>query len=276
MATGLEAYGLVLLALSVGVVTLLVGVLVSAGRERGIAIAAAVMCKVLLVLAVAFMFAFPDLSQFEGKSLTYRAILYPTLAFSIPVGYMLGGQRGTYPLLFDVCLTFALSFDIASNDLHWYGTWRHWDDAVHFWNSFPIMVLIFGSLLAIERAGTIRLGCWGRFVFAFCIYALIHTLWEMEEFALDRFLGTNLQPGGMEEASRNNLAGLIAALMSGALFLRWHRIDALDAMLAAPLLRFVENLRHRGARPALMQTVEAAATHTSSGPAAGPGERLGG
>ena len=242
---GVELYGEVLLVFAIVVLTLLVGTLLSAGREYRLAIPAAVGAKLLILLAVVFMFAFPDLSQFEGKSLTYRAVLYPTLAFLIPAGYVLGGRRDRYPMLADICLTFALSFDIVSNDLHWYGTWLHWDDIVHFWNSFPIMVLIVGGVMALEHSGRIRLGFWGAFIFAFCIYALMHSLWEMEEFALDRFAGTNLQPGGMEEASRNNVSSLTAALLSTGLFLWWRRLGALEPELAAPLAGLVRAVRKR-------------------------------
>jgi hypothetical protein len=149
-------------------------------------------------------------------------------------------------LLFDLCLTFALTFDIVSNDLHWYGTWLHWDDNVHFWNSLPIMVVIVGALLALESAGRVRLGFWGAIIFAFCIYALIHSLWEMEEYALDRYAGTNLQPGGMEEATRNNMSSLLAALLTTGVFLWWRRLGALESELAAPLSEFVANVFKRG------------------------------
>jgi len=242
---GVEVYGEVLLALSIVVLTLLVGALCTAGANRRLAIVASLAAKLLILLAVGFMFAFPHLSQFESKSLTYRAILYPTLAFAILIGYLARGRRGPFPIIFDLCLTFAVSFDIVSNDLHWYGTWEHWDDIVHFWNTIPIMVLIFAGLLAMEYSGRIRLGFWGCFIFAFCIYALIHTLWEMEEFGLDRFAGTNLQPGGMEEASRNNLAGLVAGLLSAALFLWWRRITALESQLAAPLADYMRTVMRR-------------------------------
>lgn len=248
---GIEIYGEVLLAVFALVLAGLVGALASGGIDRLMTLSASLLAKALLILAVIFMFAFPELSQFEGKSLTYRAVLYPTLAFGPVILFVWRGRNGPFPVLWDLCLTFALVFDIVSNDLHWYGTWLHWDDAVHFFNTLPIMVIILGGILALESAGRIRLGFWGCFIFAFCIYSLIHGLWEMEEFALDRFAGTNLQPGGMEEASRNNVAGLVAGLLSAGLFLWWRRTGALEDQLSAPLAGFVGRVRH-GPQAAIM------------------------
>jgi hypothetical protein len=244
---GIEVYGELLLAVSVVVLAGLIGALASGG-ERQVTLATLLLAKVLLILAVVFMFAFPELSQFEGKSLTYRAILYPSLAFGPSLLFLWRGRGGPFPLLWDLCLTFALVFDIVSNDLHWYGTWLHWDDAVHFFNTLPIMVFIFGGMTALESSGRIRLGLWGCFVFAYCIYALIHGLWEMEEFALDRFAGTNLQPGGMEEATRNNVAGLVAGALSAPLFLWWRRLRCLERHLSDPLAGYVSLVRHGGRR----------------------------
>jgi hypothetical protein len=231
---GVEAYGLVLLSLSIIVVSLLAGVIVSAGRILRLAMTTDFAAKVLLGLAVVFMFAFPHLSQFEGKSLTYRAILYPTLAALPTVVWWRKGRRAPFPWVTDTLLTFALVFDIVSNDLHYYGSWLHWDDGVHYANSVPILVLMFVAVQALEVHGKVRLGFWGAFIFAFCIYTSVHALWEMEEFALDKFLGTNLQPGGMEEASRNNVAGVLGGATALPLLLWWNRARALRDRVVLP------------------------------------------
>ena len=194
-----------------------------------------VAAKATLLIAVAFMFAFPDLSQFENKSLTLRAVFYPLLALAPYAANRLRGANGRFPVVLDLCLSFAMAFDIVSNDLHWYGRWTHWDDFVHFVNSVPLMVLIIAPLLALERRGTIRLGFWGAAVFALMIYTSAHAVWEMYEFSMDRFTGTELQPGGMEEATRNNVAGLVGSFAAVALLWWWQRLRALDEMVVEPL-----------------------------------------
>ncbi len=245
---GITVYGGVLLALFIAVTATLVGTLVAAGRDRSLLISGWALAKVLLLLSVVFMFAFPDLSQFEGKSLTYRAVLYPTLGYLPMALYAWRGRPGPFPFVLDFCLTFALTFDIVSNDLHWYGTWLHWDDTVHFFNTFPIMILVTAVFLSLEHVGRIRLGFWGCFFFAFCVYALVHSLWEMEEFALDRFLGTNLQPGGMEEATRNNIAGLVASMLTAAILLWWRRLGELEARVSAPFGEYAGRVRRGRSR----------------------------
>lgn len=245
---GVETYGLVLLALSIAVVSGLAAVIVSAGRLPRVAVATDLAAKVLLGLAVVFMFAFPHLSQFEGKSLTYRAILYPTLALLPLAIWLWHGRRQPFPWIFDGLLTFALVFDIVSNDLHYYGTWLHWDDGVHYANSVPILILLVISVMAFEEHGRIRLGFWGAFIFAFCIYTSLHAGWEMEEFALDRFLGTNLQPGGMEEATRNNLAGLLGGITAIPVLLWWSHDGSLRETVVRPFAGlFGRNLSLRAA-----------------------------
>ncbi len=60
----------------------------------------------------------------------------------------------------------------------------------------------------------------------------------MEEFSADRFLGTNLQPGGMEEATRNNIAGIAGALIGIACMAWWRHLQLLNSALVVPLDRF--------------------------------------
>ena len=66
--------GSAILVLFVGTTSLGAGACASP-RGSGLAAAAALLAKLTLVVAVVFMFVFPDLSQFEAKSLTWRAIL---------------------------------------------------------------------------------------------------------------------------------------------------------------------------------------------------------
>lgn len=228
-------YGLTLMATFLLVFVLCCGVWATGGAQPQLTFVANLLVKAALLLAVVFMFAFSDLSQFEGKSLTYRAILYPLLAFLVPFLYFAKRLGRIYPGVFDLSLSFALTFDIVSNDLHYYGTWLHWDDFVHFFNSIPIMIVIAGPILALERRGRIALGFPLAVVFALTIYISLHALWEMEEFLLDRFAGTNLQPGGMEEATRNNLASMGGALVGIGLLVWWKMKGTLDSGLVVPL-----------------------------------------
>ena len=94
-------------------------------------------------------------------------------------------------------------------------------------------------LLAIERRGRIRLGFWGASAVGLAVYAALHNQWEINEFLMDRFAGTELQPGGMAEATRNNLwivAGSVAAICP---LLYWKREGALDRAFVEPLVALI-------------------------------------
>jgi hypothetical protein len=242
------ALGLVVMGWFFAGVALTCGSLAGAGRERTLTAVGNASIKVTLLIAVIFMFAFPDLSQFENKSLTLRAVFYPLLALAPYALYRVRGAAGRFPTVLDLCLSFALTFDIVSNDLHWYGRWTHWDDFIHFVNSVPLMVLIVAPLLLLERRGIIRLGFWGAVLFALTIYTSLHAVWEMYEFFMDRFAGTELQPGGMEEATRNNVAGLAGSFLGVMLLWWWQRIGSLEDALARPLEAYLTELRQAASR----------------------------
>jgi hypothetical protein len=240
--TGVEIYGVGLVIGFGATIVLTIGALASAGSSSIITLAANIMAKTTLVAAAIFMFVFSDLSQFEAKSLTYRAVLYPTLAFMLPLAYLLRRRDGPYPGVMDLCLTFAVTFDIVSNDLHYYGTWKNWDDLVHFFNSLPIMVVIVVPILALEDRGYLRLGLGLSLVFGFTIYATLHSLWEMSEFLLDEYAGTNLQPGGMAEATGNNLNSLAAALIAALMIWWWDRQGRLQPNVVRPFVALFDGL----------------------------------
>jgi len=78
--------------------------------------------KLALVAAIVFMLTHPGLPQFENKSLTLRAVLYPVFSLLVAAGYYLKGRRGDYPHLLDLLWGFTFTFDMVSNDAHLYGS----------------------------------------------------------------------------------------------------------------------------------------------------------
>jgi hypothetical protein len=231
---GVGAPGLALLALFGLAFSLTAGALAGAGFARVLAVAANISVKATLAGGVLFMFAYPDLPQFDNKSLLSRAIAYPLLA-GVPLALYARRRHGAYPHLCDLCWSFALTIDIVGNDLHWYGNWKHWDDTVHFLNAVPLMVLIVVAVLALERNGAVRLGFWGAALVGLAIYTSLHGMWEMEEYLLDRFAGTKLQPGGMSEATRNNLSSMAGSLLGVAALWWWQEDDVLDDAFVKPV-----------------------------------------
>lgn len=231
---GVGADGLALLALFGLGLALTFGMLADGGRARRPAVAANIVVKLSLLAGVAFMLANPDLPQLQNKSLPLRAVFYPLLAFSIPAAYIARGRRPPYPTVVDASWSFALAIDIVGNDLHWYGNFRHWDDVVHCLNAVPLMVALSAVLFGLERNGGIRLGFRGIALFALAAFTALHSLWETSEYLMDRLFGTVLQPGGMDEATRNHLWSIAGALGGVALIWSWRRAGRLDDTLAEP------------------------------------------
>lgn len=243
---GVATEGTALVALFAVALSLTIGAFAAGGHVRRWEAAANIAVKATMAAAVAFMLAYPDLPQFDDKSLTARAIVYPILAAVIPLAYVARRMRGPYPILADLCWSLALTVDIVGNDLHWYGNWKHWDDTVHFLNTLPVMFLIVSATLVLERRGLVRVGFWGAALFGLLLYTSLHGVWEMGEYLSDRYTGTILQPGGMEEATRNNLSSMLGSLVALALLWWWSRSGFLERTFVAPLASFVEQPGPRG------------------------------
>jgi uncharacterized membrane protein YjdF len=198
--------------------------------------------KIALVAAIVFMFTHPDLPQFENKSLTLRAVLYPLFSLMVAAGYYLRGMRGDYPHLLDILWSFTFTFDIVSNDAHLYGSYENYDDLVHFINAVPFMVVLVGLLLSLERLNGFRLGYWGIILMAFVSFVAFHAVWEMYEHSMDRFLGTNLQPGGMVEATDNNFFAIVGALLAVTILSYWRSARAFEAQFLSPITGYLRQL----------------------------------
>lgn len=239
---GVAGEGTLLLAVFAASLALTVGAFAAGGRARWWETAANVAVKVAMAAAVAFMLAFPDLPQFEHKSLTARAIVYPVLAALVPLLYLARRMRGPYPTLVDVCWSLTLTVDIVGNDLHWYGNWKHFDDTVHFLNTLPVMFIIVPAVLVLERRGVVRIGFWGAALFGLMLYTSLHGFWEMSEYLADRYAGTELQPGGMEEATRNNLSSILGSLLAVLLLWWWSLSGFLERSFVGPLTSCVSQL----------------------------------
>jgi hypothetical protein len=242
---GTGAEGTTLLITFLLAVTLSVGAFAAGGRLRMMEIAANAAAKAALVGAVVFMLVYPDLPQFENKSLTFRAILFPLLAFAPITVSMFRRPSGSYPTLIDLCLTMSLAIDIVGNDLHWYGNYAHWDDVVHFMSSVPLMIVIVSTLLALERNDALRLGFWPTIIAASALYGSLHGLWEISEYLSDRVLATELQPGGMEEATRNNIASMGGTVTAVGLLWWWRSSALLAEGLVRPLAGYMKMERRQ-------------------------------
>ncbi len=254
---GVTAWGWPIMLGFLASASMLVGSWASGGADRVLYLANAVLVRVVLLVAVVFMFVFTDLPQLEAKSLTWRTIVYPTLAFAIPVAYWLSGRSGPYPWFVDVNWAFVFTFDIVSNDLHWYGTWYYWDAFVHLVNSVPFFAVMAVVLLAVERHISASAGFRTVMVFGLLLFFSLHAFWETYEFMADHVAGTELQPGGMEEATMDNMTGIVGALVAVWLLDRWRRRGILDERAVDPLDGYIRGTLKRERQPTRNEAGEA-------------------
>lgn len=201
-----------------------------------------IIVKVVLLLAVAYMFLFPDQPQFEAKSLTLRAVFYPLFSFIIAAFYFFKKLKGPYPHFFDFLWSFTFTLDIVGNDLGLYNSFAKFDDLVHFINAVPYMFVLFAILKGLEEMGKIKLGFKGLVLFALTIHTSLHAIWEMWEYSMDRFFGTVLQPGGMTEATENNLFGILGSFVGVWFLYLLRKSPFLQLNLLSPAQNYLTQL----------------------------------
>jgi len=111
------------------------------------------------------------------------------------------------------------------------------------------MFVLVALLLSLERLNKIRLGYGGVILATFIFFVAFHGVWEMWEHSMDRFFGTNLQPGGMVEATDNNFFAIVGALLGIATLSYWRRARSFETWLVAPTTNYLRRLfASQGAR----------------------------
>jgi hypothetical protein len=134
--------------------------------------------KAALIALLLVAVAFPDLPQFEGKAVAWRAIVYPLAVMVVPAAWWVVSRRRPtpYPYAIDILWTLPFLIDTAGNAGDLYDSISWWDDVNHFVN-WAILVLAFGQLLLRLSVG--RLATAGLCVGFGAVTAI---LWEFAEY----------------------------------------------------------------------------------------------
>ncbi|GAA1476904.1 hypothetical protein GCM10009623_13500 [Nocardioides aestuarii] len=102
----------------------------SAARVANIA------AKSALVLLLVLALLLPDAAHLRGKGAGARAVVYPLLAFGIPlVWWVWWRDRVSFPWLPDLMVTLTCFSDILGNRMDLYDTIVWFDDWMHFMNT---------------------------------------------------------------------------------------------------------------------------------------------
>jgi hypothetical protein len=139
--------------------------------------------RIGLVVAVGFSVAFPDLPQFEGKGMAFRAPFYLLPMAVVPVVWRLRGRPAPYPHLVDALVVSPFLVDTLGNALNFYETFSATDDVLHFLNW---VLLVGGITLALLRTYLTPLAIW---TMASGIGGLAIIWWEAAEWLVQE-LGT--------------------------------------------------------------------------------------
>ncbi|WP_110240063.1 hypothetical protein [Nocardioides gilvus] len=92
--------------------------------------------KVLLLVMLALMLMYPDATNMRDKGAGARAVVYPALAFLIPVVWWTSWRdRVAFPWLADLMVTITCFTDILGNRLNFYDSIVWFDDWMHFMNT---------------------------------------------------------------------------------------------------------------------------------------------
>ncbi len=149
------------------------------GTQRRVAWAV----RIALVVAVAFSVAFPDLPQFEGKGMAFRAPFYLLPMAIVPLIWRLRGRPPPYPHLVDALVIAPFLIDTLGNALNFYESFDATDDVLHFVNW---VLLAAGITLALRRTRLEPLATW---TMAYGLGALAIIWWEAAEWLVQE-LGT--------------------------------------------------------------------------------------
>ena len=139
--------------------------------------------RIALVCAIAFSVAFPELPQFKGKGMAFRAPFYLLPLAVTPAIWRLRGSHPRYPSLVDALVVSPFLVDTLANCLNIYNNFEPTDDVLHFVNW---VLLMGGVTLALARTGIGRFNAW---TLSWGLGGLAIIWWEAAEWLVQE-LGT--------------------------------------------------------------------------------------
>jgi hypothetical protein len=162
--------------------------------------------RIALVAALAFSVAFPDLPQFEGKGMAFRAPFFLLPMAAVPIGWRLRGRQEPYPFVADALVVSPFLADTLGNALNFYNSFDVTDDVLHFVNW---VLLVGGITLLLLRTTMNRLTAWAL---AYGIGGIAIIWWEAVEWLVQE-LGT----AGLGLTYGDTIGDLVLSSTGGAL-----------------------------------------------------------
>lgn len=132
--------------------------------------------KVLLVGVLVLARIATDWSQFQGKAMVARTVLYPLVALLVPFIWWVRRRPRPYPFAIDILLVAPFTIDALGNAANLYDTITWWDDANHAVNW---ALLVAAICLGLRRAGIYG---WLNAALGIGSGATAAILWELAEY----------------------------------------------------------------------------------------------
>ena len=161
--------------------------------------------RIALVLAIAFSVAFPDLPQFEGKGMAFRAPFYLLPMAAVPIGWRVRGRPEPYPYVADALVISPFLADTLGNAFNFYNAFDATDDVLHFVNW---VLLVAGITLLLLRTYLRPLAAWAL---AYGTGAAAIIWWETAEWAVQK-AGT----AGLDLTYGDTIGDLVLSSTGGA------------------------------------------------------------
>lgn len=162
--------------------------------------------RIALVVVLAFSVAFPNLPQFEGKGMAFRAPFFLLPMAAVPIGWRLRGRREPYPYLADALIVSPFLVDTLGNALNFYNSFDSTDDVLHLVNW---VLLVGGITLLLLRTPINRLTAWAL---GYGIGAVAIIWWEAAEWLVQE-LGT----AGLQLTYGDTIGDLMLSSTGGAI-----------------------------------------------------------
>ena len=162
--------------------------------------------RITLVVALAFSVAFPELPQFEGKGMAFRAPFFLVPVAAVPLGWRWRGRREPYPYIADALIVAPFLVDTLGNALNFYNSFDVTDDVLHVVNW---VLLVAGITVLLRRTSMPRLAAWAL---GYGLGALAIIWWEAAEWFVQE-LGT----AGLQLTYGDTIGDLMLSSTGGAI-----------------------------------------------------------
>lgn len=121
---------------------------------------------------------------------------------------------GTHlPIEFDLFTTLFLFFSLLLGDfMDFYVKYWWWDKVLHTLSGFLIGLLGFLIIYSLRFSQKIKLSPSMTILFSYTFSMGIAAMWEIVEFAIDNFFGTNMQRSGLVDTMSDMIVAGIGAI----------------------------------------------------------------